>query len=81
MWHSQEPLVRPVSEVEVGHSQRTLRATSQLQGRTHTIDAKYLEIRLTKNIDLFSITNDYFGIYFTIKVRKLVVDVHTDMHV
>ena len=68
-------MVRPGSEVEVGHSKRMLRATSELQGRTHTIDANYLEIQLTKNIDLFSITNDYLGIYFTItiKVRKLVV--------
>ena len=74
------PMVRPGSEVEVGHSQRTLRATSRLQGRMHTIDAKYLEIQLTKNIDLLSITNDYLGIYFTIKVRRLVVDAHTDMH-
>ena len=74
-------MVRPGSKVEVGHSQRMFRATSQLQGRTHTIDEKYLDIELTKNIDLFSITNDYLGIYFTIKVRKLVVDVHTDMHV
>ena len=52
-------MVRPGSEVEVGHSQRMFRATSQLQGRMHTIDAKYLEIQLTKNIDLFSITNDF----------------------
>ena len=52
-------MVRPGSEVEVGHSQRTLKATSQLQGRTHTIGAKYLEIQLTQNIDLFFITNDY----------------------
>ena len=74
------PVVRPGSKVEVGHSQRTLRAASQLQGRMHTIDAKYLKMQLTKKIDLFSITNDYVGIYFTIKVTKLVVDLQTCMY-
>ena len=75
-------IVRPGSEVEVGYSLRMLRsrATSQLQGRMHTIDTKYLEMQLTENIDHFSIQNDYLGIYFTIKVRKLVVDAHIDMH-
>ena len=30
------PVVRPGSEMEVGHFERTLRAASQLQGKTHT---------------------------------------------
>ena len=35
MWHSKESVVKLGSNVEVGHSQRTVRAASQLQERMH----------------------------------------------
>ena len=36
------PVVRPGSEMEVGYFERTLRAASQLQGRTHTNQHKII---------------------------------------